>query len=92
MANAGSEGHEQASKLTKLARAEYTCPVCNTVVVRIIGNMLEYLPDHVHQVDAGKGDGFVSLAMHHPPTGTNFVWPIDWANPFLAIHSSEMRS
>lgn len=92
MAKSGSEGHEQASKLTQLVTAEYTCPVCNVVVVRVVGNMLEYLPDHVHQVDAGQGDGFVSLAMHHPPKGSNFVWPIDRVNPFLAIQSSEMRS
>ena len=92
MAKTGHEGQDQPAKLTRLAQAEYTCPVCNAVVVRIVGNMLEYLPDHVHPVDAGKGDGFVSLAMHHPPTGTNFIWPIDWINPFLAIQSSEMRS
>ena len=92
MAKTGSEGHVHTSKLTKLASAEYTCPECGAVVVRIVGNMLEYLPDHVHQVDSGKGDGFVSLAMHHPPAGANFVWPIDWVNPFLAVHSSEMRS
>ena len=92
MADTGSKGHDQTPKLTRLARAEYTCPVCNVVVVRVIGNNLEYLSSHVHTADSAGTDGFVSLVMHHPPTGTNFVWPIDWVNPFLAIQSSEMRS
>lgn len=93
MANTGSEGHNHESKLTKLARAEYTCPECNAVVVRVVGNNLEYLPDHVHAADSAGNDGFVSLVMNHPPRkGTNFVWPIDLVTPFLAIQSSEMRS
>jgi hypothetical protein len=92
MANTGPEGHDQASKLTRLARAEYTCPVCNVVVVRVVGNTLEYLPSHVHAADSAGKDGFVPLVMHHPPKATNFVWPIDLVNPFLAIQSSEMRS
>ena len=87
-----SEGHTGSSKLTMLPHAEYACPVCNEVVIRITGNLLEYLPDHVHAGGASGNDGFVPLVMHHPPKATNFVWPIELTVPFLTIRSSEMRS
>jgi len=93
MEQTGSEGHASSSKLTMLPRAEYACPVCNAVVIRITGNLLEYLPNHVHAGGTPANDGFVPLVMHHPPPdGTNFVWPIKLTQPFLAIQSSEMKS
>ena len=92
MEKPGSEERTSSSKLTMLPHAEYACPVCNAVVIRITGNLLEYLPDHVHAGDTPATDGFVPLVMHHPPKATNFVWPIKLTEPFLAIRSSEMSS
>jgi hypothetical protein len=81
------------SKLTGLLRAEYLCPECSAVVVRIEGNTLQYLQNHMYprQAEADK-DGYVSLVMHHPKDNTNIVPPKEQERPFLTIQSSVMTS
>lgn len=81
------------SKLTGLLRAEYLCPECSAVVVRIEGNTLQYLQNHTYprQAEADK-DGYVSLVMYHPKDNTNIVPPKIQERPFLTIQFSVMTS
>ena len=78
------------STLTGLLRAEYTCPKCNAVVIRIVGNTFQYLRSHVTQ--PGDEKGYASLVMFHPVPGPDYVPPKVLEEPFLTVKSSIMTS
>lgn len=83
---------------TGLLEAEYTCPQCGAVVVRILGNSIQYLYTHLHGVsDEPDAQGYVSQVFCHsvgeggmiyPPR--IYVPPVDTEHPFLAVQSSVM--
>lgn len=47
-----------------LFTAEYTCPICYEVILRISGNMIEYLSSHFDTAQ-GSTPGYDALAVHH---------------------------
>ncbi len=89
------------STLTGLLEAEYTCPECGAVVVRILGNSIQYLYTHLHGVSNEPDDqGYVSLVFCHSVIGEGgmiyppriYVPPVDAEHPYLAVQSSVMTS
>jgi hypothetical protein len=80
------------STLTGLLSAEYTCPICDAVVIRIVGNTFQYLRSHF--TEPGDENGYYSLVMSHrdmskPP---EYVPPRIREKPFLTVKSSTMTS
>jgi hypothetical protein len=59
------------SVLIQLSQAEYRCPQCNEVVVKVAGNQLMFLMDSKHAVHARTsnlkdGDNeYIVVKMHH---------------------------
>ena len=76
--------------LTGLLEAEYVCPICNTTVVKIEGNELQYSESHVSL--ESNANGQISLVMFHRPEGAEFVPARALRSPFLVIKSSIITS
>src|SRR5436305_11198 len=47
-----------------LFTAEFTCPICYEVILRIRGNTIEYLPSHFDTAN-GQTPGYDALTVHH---------------------------
>ena len=84
---------------TGLLEAAYTCPECGAVVVRIVGNTMQFLYTHIRErSDKPDGQGYVSLVFCHTVIGKGdmfvppraYVPPLEMSNPFLNVQSSEM--
>ncbi len=86
---------------TGLLEAEYTCPECGAVVVRILGNSIQYLYTHLHGVSNEPDDqGYVSQVFCHSVIGEgDMIYParayvpsLDAGHPFLAVQSTVMTT
>lgn len=79
--------------VTGLLDAEYTCPICNAVILRIEGNTMQYLQSHADP-PITDGDGYVTVALHHKFSDTNY-YPAKGAQlprPFLVVKSQAITS
>lgn len=84
---------------TGMLEATYTCPECGAVVVKIVGNTMQFLQTHIReQSDKPNEQGFISLVFCHtildrgmfvPPRA--YVPPQETHTPFLNVQSSQMK-
>src|SRR5712691_3571586 len=75
---------EKRSALTGLLDATYTCPECGAVVVRIVGNSMQFLYSHVRErSDKPDEQGCISLVFCHTVIGKGdmFVPPRAYVPP-----------
>lgn len=66
----------------RLLQAEFSCPICQQVVVRIQGNELQYLTNHSHDLadtsdlasstDQGT---YASFNIYHKDFDSGEIWP-----------------
>jgi hypothetical protein len=84
---------------TGLLEATYTCPECGAVVVKIVGNTMQFLYTHIRERSNKPNEqGYVSLVFCHTVIGKGdmfvppraYVPPLEVSNPFLNVQSSEM--
>lgn len=94
-----SEGEYRPAP-TGLQQAAFTCPECGAVVVKIVGNTMQFLYSHIRE-KSEKADehGYISLVFCHtaydqgmfvPPR--EYVPPPALSHPFLNVQTSEMVS
>ena len=86
---------QSGSAFTGVMMAEFTCPQCGEVVLKIEGNSVSYSFSHFHGTDQPDAQGNVALVFGHPklvgdmympPHGAQLPWDI--ARPFLAVQTS----
>lgn len=85
---------------TGLQQAVLTCPECGAVVVKIVGNTMQFLHSHIREKSEKPDEqGYVSLVFCHtifdqgmfvPPR--EYVPPQVLSHPFLNVQSTEMAS